>query len=270
MCQDSQPPPDYTAMAEATAESAQIMADLGRDQLAETKRQYDITQPIMSGIANKQLDIMKQTADQGADYYDYMKETYRPVEKSLVDDVNNYNTEANRERMASEAATDVAQADKVQRDVSAREMARMGVNPNSGKYQALDKSRGLRVAGMRAGAMTNARNRAKELGYAKKLDVIGVGRGLPGASTSAYGTAVGAGNAAGGTTMAPANFMLRGMNTAGGYTAGGANIRQSGASSILNAQGGAYAAGQGSGLMDVVGMGIGGWAGGGFSFGGDD
>ena len=261
MCQDSPPPPDYTAMADASTESAQIMADLGRDQLAETKRQYNEMQPFMENIANTQLDIMNQTKEQGADYYNYMKDTFRPMEKSFVDDVNQYNTEAARERFASEAAVDVAQADKVQRGVEAREMARMGVNPNSGRYQKVNAGRGLRVAGMRAGAMTSARNRAKDIGYARKLDAMGLGRGLPGASIGAYSAAVGAGNAAGGNKITPSNFMISGMDRAGRYTAGGANAIQGGASTILNARAGAYGAGQGgSDIMDIVGMGVGGWA----------
>lgn len=262
MCSDAPPPPDYSAMAAATTESAQIMADLGREQLAETTRQYDETKPFMQDIATTQLDIMKQTKEQGADYYNYMKETFRPMEKSFIDDVNTYNTEAEREKMASAAAVDVAQADKVQRGIDTRQMARMGVNPNSGAYRSMNNARGLRVAGMRAGAMTGARNRAKDLGYAKKLDAISIGRGLPGASAGAYRAAIGAGDSAGRNVMAPGNFMLSGMDRAGRYTAGGARTIQGGASTILNAQTSAY--GQGTNLMDIVATGVGAWAGGGF------
>ncbi len=258
--------PDYQPMADATAEAARIMATVSREQLAETKRQYNDMAPTLRNVADTQVDVMKQSAKQGTEYYDYMKETFRPVEKDLVNDVNTYNTEAERERFASEAASDVAQAESVAKGMNAREMARMGVNPNSGRYREGVNQRGLRTAAVKAGAMTGARNRARDIGYARKLDAIGVGRGLPGASSGAYNTAVNAGNSGANTVQQGGRFMLNGMQVAGNSAAQGQQMNLSGNQAILNADT-SYQntrANQ-TGIIDVVGMGLGAWAGSGFA-----
>ena len=79
----------------------------------------------------------------------------------------------------------------------------MGINPNSGRFAGMGIQTDLGLTANRAAAMTGARERAENLGYARRLDVAGLGRNLPGISTAAYGGATGAGSAAAGTYMAP-------------------------------------------------------------------
>ena len=62
-----------------------------------------------------------------------------------------------------------------------RAMASMGANPNSGRFAGMQNATGLQQAAMRANAMTGARNQAQQMGYARKLDAAGLGRGLAGA-----------------------------------------------------------------------------------------
>jgi hypothetical protein len=261
-CKKDSAAPDYTPMAEATQESTRVMAEYADNMLAETQRQYDDFAPIAKETADVQLDIMRQSKDQADDYYDYQTETFRPLEKSLVDDVNNYNTEAERERIANTAAVDVERASTGQRQSNARAMASMGVNPNSGKSRALSKQSGLQIAGMKAGAMTNARNRAKDLGYAKKLDAIGIGRNLPGASSAAYGTAINAGNSGVNNASSPANFILNGMGSAAGIAGQGQSMNIQGNSAILNSKTSIANtnANNSFNVMDAVGTGIGAYA----------
>lgn len=232
--------PDYDAMADATEYSVDMMENMANLQLAETRRQYEDMAPIMKQVADTQIAAMGQQMEQGRDYYDHWKNNFRPVEQSLVDDVNNYNSDAEREKMASMAGADVEQQAKIQREISAREMASMGINPNSLRYQDQARKSGLTVAAVKAGTMTAARDRAKELGYAKKLDAVGIGRGLTGASTGAYGGAVSAGSSAGNTTLQPANYVLNGMSTAANTMGNAASLNVNGAQTILNSQSNLY------------------------------
>jgi hypothetical protein len=88
----------------------------------------------------------------------------------------------------------------------------------------------------RAGAMTGARERAQQLGYAKKLDAAGLGRGLAGASTAAYGSAVNAGNSAGGNYQSAGINNLQGMGQGASTIGQGQNMQLSGLGNILNSQ----------------------------------
>jgi hypothetical protein len=77
-------PPDYTAVANASKEAAKIMSDLGREQLAENKSQYENNMRITEPVVAAQLGLMNQQQAQGDDYFNYMKANARPVEQQLM------------------------------------------------------------------------------------------------------------------------------------------------------------------------------------------
>ena len=83
---DAPPPPDYTPVANASKEAAEIAANLGREQLAEARWQYDQNMAVARPVAQAQLDIMQQSADQARDYYEYSK-NFRPLEQQMLDQV---------------------------------------------------------------------------------------------------------------------------------------------------------------------------------------
>jgi hypothetical protein len=80
---DSPAPPDYTSVAAASEETAKIGAELGREQLAENKRQYDTNYAVARPIVDKQSALMDQQISQGNDYYGYAKSISRPAETSM-------------------------------------------------------------------------------------------------------------------------------------------------------------------------------------------
>lgn len=238
----SPPPPDYSGM-EA----------LGREQLDFSKRQYAEMKPIAERVANQQLASQDQQMKQAQEYYDYQQNTFRPVERGLVAQAQEYDTEANRERIAAQAAADTARAFGTAEGMTSRNLARRGVGPGSGNAMAMQNQNALSLASARAGAMTGARNQAEQIGYARKLDAVGLGRNLAGASTAAYGAATGAGTAGLGSSMAPGNQYMGGLAQAG-QTYG----------TILNSQTSAYntAQSQADPLASIIGMGVGAYTGG--------
>ena len=102
--------PDYAPLAEASAEAARIQAGLGQNQLDFAREQYERSAPVLESIANQQMQAQKEQMDQAQDYYQYQKDVYRPLEKSIVADAQNFNTEAYREQLASQAAADAGRA----------------------------------------------------------------------------------------------------------------------------------------------------------------
>lgn len=251
------PPPDYTPMAEASAEAARIMGDLGQQQLDFARDQYDRAAPVLEAIANQQIAAQNQQMQQAQGYYNYQVNTFRPLEQSIVQQAQQFNTESYRDQMASRAAADAGRAFGLAQQQNQRAMASMGVNPNSGRFAGMNAATGLQQAANRANAMTSARTQAEQMGYARQLDAAGLGRGLAGASAAAYGGATSAGSAAGMSAQSAGQNYMGNMSAAGNTFNAGFNTQISGLSSILNNQTNAYV----NGGTDIMG-GIGGIMGG--------
>jgi hypothetical protein len=228
--------PDYSDLANASKGSAQLMEGLGRDQLAFSKKQYEENAPLLQEIGTAQKDSMAQQMQQGKEYYSYLKDTYRPVEKGLVADAQSFDTDAYRNALATKAAADTGLAFNRTRQANERAMASMGVNPASGRYMGMTQQAGLSQAATRAGAMTGTRAQAQQLGYARKLDAAGLGRNLSGSSTAAYGSAVNAGNAAGGSFQSAGLNRMSGMGMGSSTIGAGQNMQIQGLSNVLNNQ----------------------------------
>jgi hypothetical protein len=95
----------------------------------------------------------------------------------------------------------------------------------------------------------------RSLDWARKLDVTGMARGMPGASQGAYGVAVGAGNSATQNQMAPGQALVGAMGQSNATQMQGRQLAMQGLTGILNSQTSAYNAGQsaGDGLFGAVG-----------------
>ena len=171
--------------------------------------------PIAQEIAGLQAGAQRQQMEQAGDYYDYMQETFRPVEQSLVAQAQEFNTDAYRQQMAQQASTAAARAFEQSQAMTGRSLAARGVNPASGAARGADRATSLQQAAMRTQAMTGSRQQAEQMGYARMLDAAGLGRGLAGASAAAYAGATGAGTAGMGTYMAPGNQYQAGLANAG-------------------------------------------------------
>ena len=263
---DSPAPPDYTPVAAASKEAAEISAQLGREQLAENRRQYEQNMAVARPIVEAQSGLMAQSIEQGDDYFKYMKNTFRPLEGQMVAEARAAGGKDEQEAAAGRAAADVTQAFTSQRDAMMRDMARSGADPSSGRFGAGLRSMAATEALAKAGAMTKGREGAKTLGYAKKMDAVGIGRGLPGASQGAYGLAINSGNAAAGNQMNPSQAYMGNMAAGNGTIMQGQGLRMQGLGNILNAQTGMYnaelqaSAANNAGIGQMIGTGIGAYA----------
>ena len=222
----SQPAPDYSGMER-----------VAREQLNFSKQQYADMKPIVSQIAEQQIAAQDQQMTQAADYYQYQQETFRPLEQGLVADAENFDTEAYRQSQAGEASAAAARAFGTARGSNARFQAARGVNPNSGAARGAGLQTQLQEAAMRAQGMTGARNQAQQLGYARKLDAAGLGRGLAGASSAAYGGATNAGSQASNVAQSAGNNYQSGLANAGSTYGNMASTQASVYNNSVNAQG---------------------------------
>lgn len=198
--------------------------------------------------ANKAADANQKAIDANAyqgqiatDQYDDYKNTYRPLEHNLVSAVQSYDTPQAYQRAAGNAQARVAQ----QFGLAQERLSRTpGFDPSSAAAQAAQTDLALHAAAMSAAEQNRAREQVHDKGFARKLDIVGVGRGLvTNASTgfanasatasniahanavSANQTASGVGAAVGGIVngLSKANLGGFGLNGAANYNQWAAN-----------------------------------------------
>jgi hypothetical protein len=252
----SAPAPDYAPLAAASKEGAQIMAKLGREQLGFAKQQYGELSPLIRGIAERQAQAQEEQMRQAQDYYQYMQSTIRPAERKAALQAQYFDTDEYRNKLAAQAAADAGKAFTQTQEAQKRAAAGMGVNPASGRFTGMQNQAALGLAAQKAGAMTGTRQQAEQMGYARLLDVAGLGRNLPGASSAAYAGATGAGSAAGQSYMAPGNQYANIYGQGAGLIGQGQNMQIQGLSNILNTQGQLYGQSM-QGAQDLTGTIIG-------------
>lgn len=221
MCKDSPDNSGINAAALANAEIAKESLAWYKQQYADQAPAREAATKVAMDVANQQLGSMRQNDAISKDYWDYQKDTFRPLETGIVTDAENYDTAARRDEKAAGAVADVGMQAEMARQAQTRGMQRMGVNPGSGKMLAMQSQMGLSEAAAKAGAANQARDAVELQGYARKMDAANLGRGLASSQATSAGVALNAGNSANaniGTPLTQANqaaaTMGQGFSTA--------------------------------------------------------
>jgi len=251
---------DYTPVANASAEAAEIAAQLGREQLAEARRQYDENMAIARPIVDAQARLMDQAYEQGNETFNNFRTEGRPLQQAMRDIAMGRLTpevSAQAEAEAARAGADVQAQLSSQRAATTRSMQRMGINPNSGRMAAMQGQMDVAAAAARAGAMNTARNASVDRSYARMGDVLNTYSGMASQAPTFYQTGTQAGNSAVNNQMAPGGAYMGAMQNAGSIQMQGQGQRLQGLSSILDAQ--ANYTQQGDSLGGILG-GLGGLA----------
>lgn len=182
-------PPDYRPLAEASEKVGMRFADLAEEQFNFGKALYEENKPLFQQAAANNLegqqialDIARMTAADRA--------RYQGLEQSLIDDANRYSADQLADRFATRAQGDTQQALANARDQQLRNLARIGVNPNSGRFAALNNQLSLQGAAMEAGNMNMARMAGEDAAFNRRQAVAAIGRNLP--STTFAGISTGA------------------------------------------------------------------------------
>lgn len=213
-------------------EAALMTAQLSEEQLAWAKEIYAETAPDRAEarrraneISDLQMAQMRKADSLSDKLMARYDSTYLPVEKSLVADAMGYASDARKDAAAGEAVADVTQAYSNVRDQGARSLQRMGVNPNDGRYAAMQRQTDSDQALAQAQAANQARKQVETQGWARRMDAAGLGKGVVSNQATQAGMAaqlgagaLNAGNAAMGAGMAGVPIVQGGYQTAiGGY-----------------------------------------------------
>lgn len=153
------------------------------------------------------------------------------------DNLEKYGTVSERD-MVDQAVTDTTLSYQKAYDTNLRNMERMGINPNSGRFQGMNQQYDLARAAAEAGARNQARLSAREQNYMRGLQIGGLGAqygqmalGAASAAASAYDAYVSS-RASLADSMELANYRRNGGNGEYGYTRTGTD--NSGYSAVEN------------------------------------
>jgi hypothetical protein len=191
------------AATAAQMESAKLQNATANRNLDMQEKQFDYFKERQVGVdataeevTRRQLAMAEETADQGRDLYNYQKDVFRPVEQSMVSQAMRESTPEYYEQYAQKAMAAQAAAQANALGQTERNMASMGVNPNSGAYQSQMRGLQLGNAATMGAAANDSRDRAEAIGWARKADITGISKGLVGAGNASYGLATNANNSA--------------------------------------------------------------------------
>jgi hypothetical protein len=213
------PAPDYTPIANAQKESAEIAGKTSREMLDWAKEEYAGNKALLERVLDVQLPIMKNEAEEGKKLRERYNEVFQPIEDSLIKESQEYATGARSDYDAGRAMAAVGQSFDAARSNALARMESYGVDPSQTRSQALDAGIRVQEAAAKAAAGTQSRLNTENVGRAMRSEAINIGRGLPGNIASAYGTAMQAGQAGMGnalaTTASGSSTMGTGMGWAG-------------------------------------------------------
>jgi hypothetical protein len=205
------PPPDYTPIANASAESAKIAAAQSDRALQWSKEQYAGNKEISDKVVNSALNTQAiNDTNAAADRARY-EGIYQPLEGQLAKEAENFATPGRQTYEMGRAQANVAQQMEAQRNAATANLESYGVDPGSTRFAALDRGTRVSQGAAEAAAGNQAQQQTEAMGRAMRSEAINVGRGYPGQIAQTYGTALQSGNqginSALATTQSGANTM---------------------------------------------------------------
>lgn len=224
--------------------SIELQERMAREDRAMQKEQFDYFKQRQVGVdktaeevTRRELALAEETAAQGKDLYEYQKEVFRPVEEALVGQAMRESTPEYYERYVQQAMATQAQAQANAQGQTERIMASMGVNPNSGAYQSQQRGLALANAAQMGGVANESRDRAESLGWARRAEVAGLGKGLVGAGNASYGLATQSNGAAVAATNGANGQAMQGLGTPTQY----GQLGNAGMNSVIQGRSDIYA-----------------------------
>lgn len=203
----SAPPPD-PRLIEAQMRSMGIQDDAIKQIMQNSA---DMA-PLQKEQLQFGLDSSRTAYDQSQQDRSYMLDrrgALSTLQDQQIKDAADFNTEDRANELAGKASADVNQAFSNATAQNGRAMARMGINPSSGRALAVGNQTAIAQAAALAGASTNARTGARMEGRALTDRATNTLSGYPSMATTATGA--GAGFGANGITIA--NTGLAGLNS---------------------------------------------------------
>ena len=229
------PDPAIGQAATVSAETSREWLQFSREQYAADNVRQDKTDALTERVVAQQMALQDRSNAWATEDRARYKSIYQPMEDEYAAEANNWDSPERQAQMAAEAKADVLGSAAQAQEANTRQMASMGINPNSGRFAGVDRANDTQTALAAAGAQNNARTTARSQGMAMKADALNIGKGLPSQAATAAGLSLNSGNSAMGNQIAGQSAAMMGTQIMGqGYQGAMAGAGQQ--ASILNQQ----------------------------------
>lgn len=190
------PDPQIGASAMANVELGKDWLSFAKEQFADGNERQAVTDALNTKVINQQLATQDQANTWAQQDRTRTLKTFQPVEDAFVKTAQEYDTPEKQAEAAAMAKADVIAASDQAKATGIRQMAAMGVSPDSGRFAGVTRAQDTNTALASAGAQNNARQVVRDKGLALKADAINMGKGLASSTAAAYGIGTNAGNSA--------------------------------------------------------------------------
>lgn len=210
-------PPDYSELAAASKEAAELSYKLGKEQLDWAKEQYGKDSAITGKVVDQFLADMATTSGNAAKDRARYEQIFQPLEEDLAREADEYATPERRDMEVGRAQAGVGQQFTQAREQAKSELEGYGINPSATRFAALDIGMRANEAAAKAAAGNQAGLNVENTGRALRSEAINVGKGYPGSIAQSYASSQGQGNSAVGNNLATTGSGAATMGTAPQY-----------------------------------------------------
>ncbi len=180
---------DIDALSKRVTESQLGTQDLATEWAKEAQRkgneQYAWALDLRKNAYNDGKEYEKRFNEQSDKQYKYAdeqqqryKDTFQPIEDKMAADAMSWDSDGRLAEQAAQAKSDVMNNAAAADQQRSRQMAAMGVDPRSGRYDAADRASGLQTSLAAAGAQNAARDNVRQQAVSLRGQAAGIGQAV--------------------------------------------------------------------------------------------
>jgi hypothetical protein len=190
------PDPRVGQAALENAELGRNWLDFAREQFDEANERQGRIDKLTTRIGEQQIGAAERGMEWSEEDRARYKDKFIPLEDEFIERAKRWGSKEGQEEAAAEARADVMKSADMQRQITSRNLARMGIDPRSGRHAGVARTGAVNTALAAAGAENQARDIKRKEGMAMQSDAINLGRGLPSQAASGATLGLNAGQAA--------------------------------------------------------------------------
>jgi hypothetical protein len=227
------------SLARQTQQGDALLKLVG-ESYADNKARLATQDALNQSVINSNLSIADKAGQRADDAYALYQSAGRPMVEKALKDANEWDSEANRDEARGRAVAGAQQQFDTVAGQQSRELMRLGINPNSGRFAALQTQLQAQRALAAAGAGTAADESRRVQGVQLRQGASNLALAIPGQSqqfTAQQGGALGAASTIAGrgldSSLAIGGQAMGGYGSAAGIYGSGAQGYQTAYNSNL-------------------------------------
>lgn len=175
---------------------ADELLDFNMEQYDDNKIRQSSIDAVTNRVVENNLALSQEAGDRSRDSYDFYKTNGRPVVQKALEEAQNFDSQSNIDKARGRATADVQQGFENADAQSQTALSRMGINPSSGRFLALQQSMQAQKAAALAGAATGAEDQTRNQAINMRQQASNLAQGFPAQTTADGGLSGGTANSA--------------------------------------------------------------------------